>query len=116
MVTSFRSRNPHLADDSVLSTTRPISDLSDLYYEFGRYRLQMVEERIRDQVKQLDEAHAAGRRTDTKALKRFLEEQERFFSHTNSEVVPDEHVVKGKQPEIRALGEERLPVKRAELS
>ena len=124
MVTSFRPKNPHFRDDSVLYTTRGISDLSELYYEFGRYRLEMVEERIRNQLKQLDRAHAVGKKTDTKALKQFLEEQEQFLHHTNAEMVPDEQVIAGEQPELDIPDEktptpkeQRLPVlERAKLA
>lgn len=100
MVTSFRPKSPHLPDDSVLTTTRGISDLSELYYEFGRYRLEMLEERIRVQLKKLRDDHAAGKRTNTKALKSFLDEQEKFICHTNTEMVQDELVIAGHQPEM----------------
>ncbi|KAK5122458.1 hypothetical protein LTR85_004042 [Meristemomyces frigidus] len=100
MVTSFRPKSPFLADDSVLTTVRGISDLSELYYEYGRYRLEMLEERIRVQLKHLREAHTAGKKTYTKAIKLFLEEQERFIHRTNEELVPDEDVVAGRQPEL----------------
>lgn len=100
IVTSLRPKSPHLADDAFLATVRGISDLSELYYQFGRYRLEIMEERIRDQIKRLTEAHTAGRRTNTKALKRFLEEQERFLFHTNKEMHQEEDVVFGLQPKL----------------
>ncbi len=100
LVTSFRPKSPHLPDDSNLRTVRGISNISELYYQFGMYRLEILEARIRDQMKRLDVAHAAGEKTDTKALKRFLEEQEQFVQHTNSEMMPDEEVVVGRQPEL----------------
>lgn len=100
MVTSFRPKSPFLADDSVLTTVRGISDLSELYYEYGRYRLEMLEERVRVQLKRLREAHTAGKKTDTKALKLFLKEQEDFIQRTNREIVQDEDVVAGHQPEL----------------
>lgn len=99
-MTSFRPKSPHLPDDSVLSTTRGISELSELYYEFGRYRLEMLEERIRVQLKKLRDDYAAGKRTNTRALKGFLEEQEGFLRHTNGEMVRDELVKMGEQPEM----------------
>lgn len=108
MVTSFRPRSPFLPDDSVLTTTRGISDLSQLYYEFSRYRLEMLEERIRVQLKQIREAHAAGKKTDTKGIKRFLEEQEGFLRHTNREMVPEEAVVVGEAPEMDIPDEKLL--------
>lgn len=100
MVTSFRPRSPHLADDSVLTTVRPISDLSRLYAEFGEYRLAMLEERIRTQLKLLRGTQAASKKLDTMALKRFLAEQEAFIKRTNEELVEDEHVAVGHIEEV----------------
>ena len=99
MVTSYRPKSPFLADDSVLSTVRGISDLSELYYEYGRYRLEMLEERIRFELKKLRDAHMAGKKTNTRAVKHFLEEQERFLRCTNKEIVQDEDVTAGQLPE-----------------
>lgn len=100
MVTSFRPKSPHLWDDAVLTTVRGISDLSQLYYEFGRYRLEILEERIRAELRKLSSDRAAGKRTDTRALKAFLKQQVEFLSHTNGEIVQDEDVVAGHQPVI----------------
>jgi hypothetical protein len=100
MVASFPPKSPYLRDDAVLTTVRSISDLSQLYYEFGQYRLEILEERVRAQLRKLRADHAAGRRADTRALKAFLEEQEEFLAHTNGENVQDEDVVSGHQPEM----------------
>ena len=100
MVTSFRPKSPFVRDDTVLSTVRGISDLSDLYFGFGEYRLEMLEARVTAQLKKLREDRQAGKKTDTKALKAFLAEQERFIQHTNREMVPEEEVVPGHQPEM----------------
>ena len=108
MVTSFRPKSPFLADDSVLTTVRGISDLSELYYEYGRYRLEMLEERVRAQLKRLRESHASGKKTDTKALKFFLGEQEHFLQRTNREIVQDEDVIGGALPEMD-IPDEKTP-------
>jgi len=108
MVTSFRPRSPFLPDDSVLSTVRGISRLSDLYYEFGRYRLEMLEQRLQTQIKLLREDHESGKKTDITALKAFLDEQEQFVRRTNSEMIPEEDVVEGHQPEM-GLENVKLP-------
>ncbi|KAK1071214.1 hypothetical protein LTR74_003595 [Friedmanniomyces endolithicus] len=108
MVTSFRPKSPFLPDDSVLSTVRGISRLSDLYYEFGRYRLEILEQRLQTQIKHLREDHESGEKTDTKALKAFLDEQEQFVRRTNSEMIPEEDVVEGHQPEM-GLENVKLP-------
>ncbi|KAK4552996.1 hypothetical protein LTR86_009920 [Recurvomyces mirabilis] len=101
MVTSFRPKSPHLPDDSVLSTVRGISDISELYYEYARYRLEMLEERTRVQLKSLREAHAAGKKTDEKGMKAFLALQKSLLERTDEEILPYEEVVRGKQPEVK---------------
>ncbi|KAK0258453.1 hypothetical protein LTS09_006712 [Friedmanniomyces endolithicus] len=124
MVTSFRPRSPFLPDDSVLSTVRGISRLPDLYYEFGRYRLEMLERRIQTQIKRLREDHDSGKKTDTKALKAFLDEQEQFVRRTNSEMIPEEEVIEGHQPEMGLENvklptppeDEERPVKRTKVA
>ncbi|KAF2968757.1 hypothetical protein GQX73_g4836 [Xylaria multiplex] len=95
MVTSFRPRDPLQKDDTVLTTVRPISNINDLYNQFAEYRLQILEERIRLQLREIRDLSAAGRRVATKKLKSFIEEQENFLAHMNREMVDDEDVVVG---------------------
>lgn len=95
MVTSFRPKSHNIKDDTVLTTVRPISNLSELYYQFSEYRLEILEERIRTQLKALRENESRGRKMNTKALKAFLCEQESFLAHMNKEMVDDELVTKG---------------------
>ncbi|KAK4499960.1 hypothetical protein PRZ48_008146 [Zasmidium cellare] len=119
MVTSFRPKSPHYRDDVSLATVRGISNISDLYHEFSEYRLEMLEERIRHQLKKLRGAHGAGKRTDTKQIKAFLKEQMEFLERTDEELVPDELVVKGQQPirdipnAVSSASEQHNPEKRA---
>lgn len=95
MVTSFRPRTPSVPDDTVLTTVRAISDLSELYFQFGEYRLEMLEERIREQLKAMRESKRAGRPFDTIKLKKFLTVQEQFLSHMNKEIIEEAKVKKG---------------------
>jgi hypothetical protein len=95
MVTSYRPRSPRVRDDTVLTTVRPISDLSELYYQFAKYRLEILEERIREQLRELVDAKTAGRKVATKKLKAFLAEQEHFLAHTNGEMVEEDEVARG---------------------
>ena len=95
MVTSFRPKCHSFKDDTVLTTVRPISDLSELYYQFSEYRLEILEERIRTQIKLLHEDERRGKKFNTKALKTFLHEQENFLAHMNKEMVDDSLVTKG---------------------
>ncbi|KAK3074739.1 hypothetical protein LTS18_014171, partial [Coniosporium uncinatum] len=85
-------RSPYVKDDTVLTTVRPISDLSELYYDFGEYRLDMLEERLRKQMKDLRERRLTGKKIDTAAFKKFLAEQEAFLSHTRIEMVDEKDV------------------------
>lgn len=75
-VTSFRPRSPHVPDDTVLTSVRPVSDLSELYYDFGEYRLEIS------------------------AFKKFLAEQEAFVKHTNQEIVEEDKVMVGHIDEV----------------
>ena len=99
-VTSFRPRSPHVPDDTVLTTVRPISNLSELYYDFGEYRLEILEERIRVRLKQLRDRRRAGKKVDTAAIKKFLVEQEAFLKHTNQEIVEEDKVMVGHIEEV----------------
>lgn len=99
-VTSFRPRSPFQRDDSVLNTVRPISDLSVLYRGFAEYRLEIVEERVRAQLKEIRERHRAAKRFDTRTFKQFLAEQIAFLQHMQNEIVQDEDVKVGFIEEI----------------
>ena len=95
MVTSFRPKSHTVKDDTVLTTVRPISNLSELYYQFSEYRLEILEERIREKLKVLRETQRSGRKMNTKDLKAFLREQELFLAHMNKEIVDEALVTKG---------------------
>ena len=101
MVTSFRPRSPYLPDDSVLTSVRPVSNLSELYTEFASYRLEMLEERIRKQLKILRDNQRAHKTLDAPALKAFLMEQEDFIKRTNEEIVEEEKVAFGYMEETK---------------
>ena len=95
MVTSFRPKDHTVKDDTVLTTVRPISNLSELYFQFSEYRLEILEERIRAQRKAIRENQDRGKKFNTKTLKVFLLEQETFLAHMNKELVDDDLVTKG---------------------
>lgn len=95
MVTSFRPRCPTLPDDTVLTTVRAISNLSELYFQFSEYRLEILEERIRDKLKTLRENKSSGKKLNTLSLKKFLKDQEDFLAHMNKEIIDENLVVRG---------------------
>ncbi|KAF2474733.1 uncharacterized protein BDR25DRAFT_384101 [Lindgomyces ingoldianus] len=99
-VTSFRPRSPFMKDDSVLTTVRPISDLSELYYDFAEYRCEIIEERLRKERKEIIARRRARKKFNTLAHKRFLEESIAFLEHTNSEIVEDSKVIPGHIKEV----------------
>jgi len=112
MVTSFRPRQPELRDDTVLTTVRPISDLSELYYQFSEYRLEMLEDRIRRQLRELRVARDGGKKLAIAQLKEFLKEQEAFLAHMNKEIVADETVTRAFYEDRDVLPSEDRPAKR----
>ncbi|KAI9791918.1 MAG: hypothetical protein M1833_001300 [Piccolia ochrophora] len=99
MVTSFRPRSPHVRDDSVLTTVRPISVLSELYYQFSEYRLEMLEERIRATLRELRESKRGEKLPNIKSLKQFLNTQQEFLKRTSDEIIEEDMVVGAKTKE-----------------
>jgi hypothetical protein len=106
MVTSFRPRSTSLRDDTILTTVRPVSDLSELYFQFSEYRLEILEDRIRKQLKEMRERRSARRSFNTCQMKHFLAEQEKFLAHMNQEMVEDEMVQKGFCDDSHLLSED----------
>lgn len=108
MVTSFRPRSPRIRDDTVLTTVRPISNLSDLYGQAVEYQLENAEARIRNMLKNIRDSMKAGA-TDVKAIKSFLEFEIITLSHLNDEIVEEDKVQIGHIREIcRAESEANL--------
>ncbi|KAL8924658.1 MAG: hypothetical protein Q9208_003973 [Pyrenodesmia sp. 3 TL-2023] len=95
MVTSFRPRCPNLPDDTVLTTVRPISNLSELYSQYSEYRLEILEERVRTQLRSFRENKRDGKKLNVQAMKNFIKKQEEFLAHMNKEMVEEELVIMG---------------------
>lgn len=87
MVTAFRPRDASLLDSSVLTTIRPISDPSELFFQWTEYRMEVLQERLRRMLKSLDDQHLASKPTDIKGIKNFLKEQEEWLCNTNREII-----------------------------
>ena len=105
MVTSFRPRSPRIRDDTVLTTVRPISNLSDLYGQAAEYQLENSEARIRNMLKNIRDSMKAGA-TDVKAIKSFLEFEIKVLSHLNDEIVEEDKVQKGRLQKICRIDSE----------
>lgn len=86
-VTSFRPRDPMIMDNSVLTTIRPISDHSQLYYQWSKYRIEVLQKRLQSLMTVVEEQHRANLPTDKELLKDFFEQQEAWLSATRKEIV-----------------------------
>lgn len=87
MITAFRPRDPMVRDTSVLTSIRPISEYSELYFQWSKYRLGVLQGRLRVMLQDLEETHQANRQTDVKKMKQFLQQQEEWIVATNREIV-----------------------------
>ncbi|KIW98628.1 uncharacterized protein Z519_00289 [Cladophialophora bantiana CBS 173.52] len=87
MVTAFRPRDPLIPDSSVLTTIRPITNLSDLYFQWTEYRVEVLQERLRLMLEVLREQYHAHTPTDVRKIKEFLQQQADWLSITNREIV-----------------------------
>jgi len=101
MVTSFRPRNPHVRDDTVLTTVRPISNLSDLYGQTMEYQLENAEARIRGMLKNVRDSMKAGS-IDVAAIKSFIDFEMKTLKGLDDEIVDESMVQKGHLSEICA--------------
>jgi hypothetical protein len=89
MVTSFRPKSPLVRDEIILTGIRGISNLSELYYQYTQYRLEVLEERIRAQQKVVREREKASRQFDTAGMQTFIREQKQFLEAMLMELVED---------------------------
>ena len=94
-VTSFRPRSFSAKDDSELRTVRPVSDLNELYYDFAEYRLEMMEQRIRQARKEMLDRRQKGKKFATRSHKAFLAESAAFMHHSHQEIVEEDRVQMG---------------------
>lgn len=101
MVTSFRPRSPRIRDDTVLTTVRPVSNLSDLYGQTVEYQLENAEARIRTMLKEIRDSMKAGA-INAKAIKTFLDFEINQLTHLNKEIVDESLVKMGELGEVCA--------------
>jgi hypothetical protein len=106
MVTSFRPKSAFIKDDTVLTTVRSISNLSELYSQYAEYRLELLEERVRAQLKELRDRKRARRSFDTAAAKAFITEQRNFLDSMLREIVDEDLVTVGYTDDSHLLSDE----------
>lgn len=105
-VTSFRPKSAFVKDDTVLTTVRAVSDLTELYSQYTEYRLEMLEERVRAHLREVRDRKRARNQFDTQRTKAFIREQEAFLGSMLRELVDDEKVVKGHTDESHLLSDD----------
>jgi hypothetical protein len=76
-----------MMDNSVLTSIRPITDHSELYYQWSKYRIEVLQERLRSLLTVVEEQYHANMPTDKERLKEFFEQQENWLSTTRREIV-----------------------------
>ncbi|KAK0647609.1 hypothetical protein DIS24_g7587 [Lasiodiplodia hormozganensis] len=86
MVTAFRPKSPFVKDETILTGSRPISNLSELYGQYTEYKLQVLEERIRDRLKAEHHREVDARPFDIQGTRAFLMEQKRYIESMLEEV------------------------------
>ncbi|CAI6341639.1 unnamed protein product [Periconia digitata] len=94
-VTSFRPKSALAPDDTELRTVRPVSNLSELYYDFAEYRLKMMEERVEAEREKMRAHRVRGDAMDTLEHKEFLGKMVRFAEQSDRELVEEGKVQKG---------------------
>lgn len=87
MITAFRPRDPFIPDDADLKNIRPNTDHSELYYQWTKYRAEVLRMRLDGMLQVLEEEHEKGRKTDAARIKAFLTDQEEWLERTNGEIV-----------------------------
>lgn len=87
MVASFRPKSAFVKDETILVGMRPISHLPELYMQYSKYRLEISEERIKEQLRKLRERKKAVLEFDTKGMKELLREQREHIDTMIGEMV-----------------------------
>lgn len=90
MVTAFRPKDPFVRDESILTGSRVISDINELYPQYMEYRLQNLEERFRRALLQEKRRQVERKRFDIPAMRAFLTEQLEYIQTSLDEVYESE--------------------------
>ncbi|KAJ5337831.1 hypothetical protein N7452_004559 [Penicillium brevicompactum] len=86
MVTCFRPKSPLVKDETVLVGVRGISEISELYTQYTEYRLEILEERIRHQLKKVREGGISKKRFNIPEIQSFLGKQKLFIESMMTEI------------------------------
>ncbi|KAM0430506.1 hypothetical protein ACHAPT_005853 [Fusarium lateritium] len=87
-ITAFRPKSSFVKDELVLTGSRPISNQSELVYDYCTYRADILEERFREHARKLRKEQAAGVKFNPDAVREFIQEQKEMLEATLLEMVP----------------------------
>lgn len=79
MVTPFRPKDAEVRDEILLTGTRGISNLEEMYPQYFEYRMEVLEERVRAQRKRERERGLTGRPFNVEETRRWVAEQRDFL-------------------------------------
>lgn len=86
-VVSFRPKDVEVKDESRLATMRNISHRPTLYHQYVEYRLEYLQERIRNQQKRLQESRNGDEVTfDIEQMRQWIETQKDYLDATLNEL------------------------------
>ncbi|KAI0880226.1 uncharacterized protein GGS22DRAFT_197647 [Annulohypoxylon maeteangense] len=79
MVTALRPKSPFVRDETILTGSRPISNLAELYPQYTEYRLEILEERFRAKLKEEHRREALHKSFDLVNIRAFLTDQKEYI-------------------------------------
>lgn len=86
MVTPFRPKSPFVKDEIILTGVRPISNLDEVYTQYTQYRLENLEERIRDRLRTERKRELAKKPFQVAEVKDFLIDQKEYLESMIREI------------------------------
>jgi hypothetical protein len=86
MVTSFRPRDIHTKDESVLRGVKNISHISTLYYQYSGYKLENLEDRVREQGRLIRKRQRANAAFDVKQMRAWAEKEKAYLDNLLNEI------------------------------
>ena len=86
MVTAFRPKSPFVRDETILTGSRVISNIDELYPQYIEYRLSNLEERFRRALAVEKRRQVERKKFDITAMREFLFEQLEYIQTGLDEV------------------------------
>lgn len=87
MVTCFRPKSPLLKEESVLVGVRATSILPQLYDQYVEYRLDILEDRVRDRIRSSRKRRREQRTIDVDEIRTFINDQKEFLEDMLEELI-----------------------------